>query len=328
MAEETKKTTTKKTNTTAKKKNTNNKKTTTTKKVNNQKNKANNNKNNSNKKQQKPTPKKKAQPKSVVKKEEPKETKVTEAVEKTKKVEKVIEPKEEKVVEKEIEKAVEKETEESVLEKTLIFDGSENKNLAEVVEKLEEDHVILDDKVIKRSKAKKIIVNILIALIFVTIIGTTIYVIYHEKEQERNSQTLNSNIFDKVSNKYGSASDIKTENKNEKDPGTEDFENIETITLGQFEKNILDKKDMTVIVTSTTCYYSMEYEPIVDEVYKDLNQVIYRINVTSLTTEEVKRFRTYYAFEETPTIFQIKNGVVSKELVGKQSKEDLVNWLK
>ena len=64
---------------------------------------------------------------------------------------------------------------------------------------------------------------------------------------------------------------------------------------------------MTVIVTSTTCYYSMEYEPIVDEVYKDLNQVIYRINITSLTTEEVKRFRTYYAFKETPTIFQIKN---------------------
>lgn len=323
MAEEKKKTTTTNANNTAKKKNTNKKKSTTTKKVNNQKKKTTTNKNNTNKKQTNKLPKKKTQTKPAVKNEEIK--KVIEVVEETKKTEKAVAQKPEKVVEKEI---VEKEKEESVLEKTLIFDGRENKNLAEVVEKLEEDHVILDDKVIKRSKAKKIVINILIALIFITIIGTTIYVIHHEKEQERNSQTLNSNIFDKVSNKYGNASEIDTENKNETVLGNEEFKNIETITLGEFEKKILEKKDMTVIVTSTTCYYSMEYEPIVDEVYKDLDKVIYRINITSLTSEEIKRFRTYYAFGETPTIFQIKDGVVTTELVGKQSKEDLVNWLK
>ena len=84
------------------------------------------------------------------------------------------------------------ETEETVLEKTLIFDGRENQNLAEVVKKLEEDNVVLDDKIIKRSKGKKIAVNILTILIFIIIIATIIFVICSEIEKETNSQTLNS----------------------------------------------------------------------------------------------------------------------------------------
>lgn len=226
------------------------------------------------------------------------------------------------------EKIIEIETKEDNLEKTLIFDGRENQNLAEVVKKLEAENVILEDKVIKRSKGKKIAVMILTALIFITIIGTAIYVIHSEIEREINSQTLDSNIFDKVSNQYSSVDEIDTEKKTDSDLDKEDYENIESITLGEFEKKILKKEDMIVIVTSTTCLYSIEYEPIVDEVFKSLDKKIYRINITSLTTEETERFRTYYAFTTTPTIFTIKNGIAKKELVGQMTKEELEDWLK
>ena len=328
------------------------KKTTTTKKVNNKNNnkktnnKGTNSKNKSNKNnkpvQKKQQVKKAAPKKTEVKKEQPKKEQ-PKKVEKTKveKVEpkKVETPKIEKVEEKPIAKEVPEEViqvevevdvknEDTVLEKTLIFDGRENQNLAEVVENLENNNVILEDKIIKRSKGKKIAVTILTILIFVTIIGTIIYVINSEREQENNSQTLNSNIFDKVSNNYSSVDDIDTEKKTENDLGEENFKNIETITLGEFEKKILEKENMYVAITSTTCYYSVEYESVMNEVFQELDKKIYRLNITSLTSAETARLRTYYAFQETPTIFQVKKGIVTKELIGKQGKNTLKNWVK
>ena len=328
------------------------KKTTTTKKVNNKNNnkktnnKGTNSKNKSNKNnkpvQKKQQVKKAAPKKTEVKKEQPKKEQ-PKKVEKTKveKVEpkKVETPKIEKVEEKPIAKEVPEEViqvevevdvknEDTVLEKTLIFDGRENQNLAEVVENLENNNVILEDKIIKRSKGKKIAVTILTILIFVTIIGTIIYVINSEREQENNNQTLNSNIFDKVSNNYSSVDDIDTEKKTENDLGEENFKNIETITLGEFEKKILEKENMYVAITSTTCYYSVEYESVMNEVFQELDKKIYRLNITSLTSAETARLRTYYAFQETPTIFQVKKGIVTKELIGKQGKNTLKNWVK
>ena len=319
MAEENKKKTTTKANSKNTKKTTTNKKTNNQNKKNTTNKKVNNTKKTTPKKQtpKKVTTQKKTEPKEIKKVEKPKK------IEEPKVVEIVEEPKEEVIEEVQVE-----ETEETVLEKTLIFDGRENQNLAEVVKKLEEDNVVLDDKIIKRSKGKKIAVNILTALIFITIIATIIFVICSEIEKETNSQTLNSNIFDKVSHKYNDKSEIDTNSKTELELGKEDYENIETITLGEFEKKVLEKEDMLVIITSTTCYYSIEYEPIVNELFGNLEKTIYRINITSLTEDEINRFRTYYAFTTTPTIFELKDGVVSKELVGQQDKYDLEAWLK
>ncbi len=312
------------------------KKTSTTKKVNNQNNKKKPVNKNTKQQPKKTTKKvatkevetKKVAPKKVVKKEQPKKVEET----KVKKVNlETPEVVEEPVVTEEIHKVIEVETdttdEESFLEKTLIFDGRENKNLAEVVEKLEAENVVLEDKVIKRSKGKRIAVMVLIALIALTIVGTIGYVIYTEIERVNNNQTLNSNIFDKVSNRYDSIDDIDTEKKTDSDLVNENYKNIEDISLGQFEKKILSREDMIVIVTSSTCFYCAEYEPIVDEVFKSLNKTIYRINITALTDEENARFRTYYAYTTAPTIFTIKNGIVRKDLVGKKETEELEKWL-
>lgn len=229
---------------------------------------------------------------------------------------------------KEVVKKVEPKLTEADLEKTLIFDGRQNQNLIEVVEKLEEENVVLEDKIIKRSKTKKVIIIILTIIIALVIAATTWYVIDNEMSKAEFNQTLNSNIYNKVSKNYRTIGDIKESNK-DNESAVEDikYDNIETITLAEFERKILEKEDMTVLVASTTCYHCITFEPTISEVFKEQNKTTYRINITSLTDEEIERFRTYYAFEITPTIFKIENGVAVSELVGVASAEDLTTWI-
>ena len=85
---------------------------------------------------------------------------------------------------------------------------------------------------------------------------------------------------------------------------------------------------MIVLVSKGTCYACLSYEPVVDEVFKDNKKIIYRIDVSSLNDEETERFRSYYAFLGTPSIFRIKDGIVSSEIIKTKSKEDLDEWVK
>lgn len=242
-------------------------------------------------------------PKKVVKKTPPK---------------KITTPKEEKLEEK-------KTTSES-LEKTIIFDGNQSKNILEVVDKLEEENVCLDDKVIKRSKIKKYIIIILTILIFVVIGSTIGYIVNTHIKEKENNQTLNSNIYKKVNANYKTINDIE---ENKGSSLTEDeYENIEDITLAEFEKKNYNKENMTIFVSSTTCYHSITFESVIDKVYGSLDKKIYRINITSLTDEEIERFRTYYAFKVTPTIFTIKDGIVTSEVTGTMTEEELTTWAK
>lgn len=234
------------------------------------------------------------------------------------------------------EKKVTKLTEEQLLEKTLIFDGRQNQNLVEVVEKLEEKNVVLEDKVIKRSNVRKVIIAILTILIFVIIAVTTIYVVKTEADkvtaQADNVPTLNSNIYKKVVDNYETIGSINKNDKDKDDSNSvsiEDiqYDNIETLTLAQFEEKILNKEDMTVLISSTTCAACVTFEPTISEVYKSLDKTIYRINITAMSEEEVNRFRTYYKFTVTPTIFMIKDGYVKAETTGQMFADELTTWV-
>lgn len=223
---------------------------------------------------------------------------------------------------------------EEQLEKTLIFDGRQNQNLVEVVEKLEESNVVLEDKVIKRSKVKKVIIIILTILIFGIIAATTYYTINNETIRRESNQTLNSNIYKKVARNYKTISEINKQEKKDKKNDTAadtieeiDYSNIKTISLTDFERKILEKENMTVLVASSTCYPCLTFEPIINEVYQEKEATIYRINISMLSADEVNRFRTYYAFKVTPTIFSIKDGIATSESTGVLSKEELISWI-
>lgn len=281
--------------------------------------------------------KKKTTTKKVVKKVEEKETKKKTTTPKTtaKKETKVKVVKEEvakKTPTKKVTKKVEKEepkkepTKEELLDRTMIFDGAQKKNLKEVVEKLEKENVVLKDKVIKRSKIKKVLIILLVLAMIGFMIFTGIVLgkeIYKELKQEKQVETLNSNLYEKV-NAYRDEIKDKTVDKKEDDKKDSV---LKEITLTEFEKKVLDKENMTILISSSTCLYCMQFEPTVEEVLKELKKTIYVIEINSMKEDEIKQFREYYPFTITPTIFTIKNGTVTAEQTGITTKEKLTDWV-
>ena len=218
-------------------------------------------------------------------------------------------------------------TKEEKLERTLIFDGTQKKNLKEVVEKLEKENVVLKDKVVKRSKIKKWIVIILGLIIILSMIATSIYLgVSIKKTIDKNKpiDTLNTNIYNKVNEYRGELKD-RTEEEKDKDK-KEEKTILKTISLAQFEKKILAKENINVLVSSSTCYFCLTFEPIIEEKLKDSDKTIYRIDVADLEDKEVETFRKYYAFTITPTLFVVKDGIVTAEKLGTMSEEDLKIW--
>ena len=282
--------------------------------------------------------KKKTTTKKVEKKEEDKkETKKKTTTKKTttKKETKVKVVKEEvakKTPAKKVTKKVEKEepkkepTKEELLDRTMIFDGAQKKNLKEVVENLEKENVVLKDKVIKRSKIKKVLIILLVILIIIMMALAGISLgkeIYKSFEREEKVQTLNSNIYDKVNVYREEIKDKTVEKTDEKD----DKKTLHQITLTEFEKKILDKEDMTILISSSTCLYCMQFEPTVEEVLKEQEKTMYVIEINSLEEDEIKQFRKYYPFSITPTIFTIEKGTVVAEQTGITTKDKLTDWV-
>ncbi len=233
----------------------------------------------------------------------------------------------EKVVEKPVVEVEKEETKEAKLEKTIIFNPKENKNLKEVVEKLDEENVVVEDKVIKRSKVKRVLIVIIAILMVIVFAAATAYVISQKKTDLKNNQTVDSDVYQKVL-----ANNVKEKKDDVEfvEPNDEDYENIVTINLAQFESKVLDQEEMTVLVASSTCYGCISFEPVIDEVFKANDKKIYRLDIQRMSEEEVTRFRTYYAFHVTPTLFVIKNGVVTADTgrTGTMRKADLEQWVK
>ncbi len=218
-----------------------------------------------------------------------------------------------------------KKVEKEELEKTIIFDGRQNKNLKEVVEKLEKDNVVVENKVVKRSKGRAIAIGVIACLMVCVAVAATWYVVHEKTKDNENKQTINSNIYKKVNRNVKDK-----EKKNElttNDVDEKVYDEIENITLKTFEEKALAKEDMLILVASNTCYHCATFEPIVNEVLKEKDKTIYRLDIAKLTNTEVERFRTYYAFTVTPTIFVVKEGVVKAETTGSMSKEDFQKWV-
>lgn len=263
---------------------------------------------------------KKAAPKKV----ETKKVEVKETTPKKEKI-KVVEEKEIKRPKTKVEPKVEKKlTKEEQLERTMIFDGEQKRNLKEVVEKLEKENVVLKDKVVKRSKVNKVIVIILVLLIAAVMATTAIYLGRNIKEKmdaEKTIPTLNTDIYNKVTSYREELNEVEEEKEESAEKTV-----IKEITLKQFENKIIKKENINVLVSSNTCYFCIQFEPIVEETLKDSGKTIYKVDIAKMSEEEVKQFREYYAFTITPTIFTVKDGIVTAEKLGSMDADTLTAW--
>ncbi len=228
---------------------------------------------------------------------------------------KVNKPVEKKVVEP---KKVEKKEEQ--LEKTLIFDGRQNENLEKVVNNLEKDNVVLKDRVVKRNKVNKIVVLILSLAIVAVIIATTWFVVNEIHIRKVNSETVNSNILEKINQRNSETPNNPVEKSS--------YPHIQRLSLKEFEDKVKAKEDMVVLIASESCVTCAAFESdVIEPYFAELDESIYEIDVTQYTSEEIKIFRTYYSFQKTPTLFYLKDGIVLNDVVGYLSKEDLRAWL-
>lgn len=216
----------------------------------------------------------------------------------------------------------------SQLEKTMIFDGTQRKNLEEVVNKLNEDNILLKDKVVKRSPVNRNIIIILIVAITITIISCIIYSVnYTQKaqaEDKNNTTIINTDNYNKIETIDGNNNSASNDSSDDQIQ----YSNIKNITIDDFEVKIAEGENITALISSETCYFCVTFEPIANEVLKAQNQVAYRLDITSMSTEEVNRLRNYFAFTSTPTLLAIKNGAVAQATEGSLSTEEFTEWLK
>ncbi len=257
---------------------------------------------------------KKATTKTAPKKTTTKKTTTTKKV-----APKKIEPKVEEVKKEETKK-------EEALEKTIIFNSKQKRNLKEVVDKLEEETVVVDDKVIKRSVVRKYLI-IIIAVAMVLVAAASIaYVASQQKVERHRNETTGSNIYEKA--KAKKIEPVKEEEEREVET-EEKYEHIITIDLKTFESKAANKDEMIVLVASSSCSSCVQFEPDVEKVFAELDKKIYRVDIKSMNEEEINAFREYYAFTITPTIFVVKDGVVVADTArtGRMKPEDLKEWL-
>ena len=269
--------------------------------------------------------KKTSSKKVVAKKKTTKKTTPKKPTTKTASVKKEAPKKVEKPVEEIKEEKETKETkEELALEKTIIFDSKQKRNLQEVVDRLEEENVVVDDKVIKRSKVRKILI-IIVAIAMVLIFAASIaYVASQLKIEHHKNETTGSNIYEKAK-----AKKVEPSEKIEEKQTEEQYKHIITIDLNQFETKAANKDEMIVLVASSSCSSCIQFEPDVEKVFAELDKDIYRIDIKTMSDEEINDFREYYAFTITPTIFVVKDGVVVADTArtGRMTVEDLKEWL-
>ena len=226
----------------------------------------------------------------------------------------------------------EKEKEEQLkqLEKTMIFDGSQSRNLEEVVNKLEEDNVVLENKVVKRSAFNKNMIILLTCAIVIVIVGVLIYTIdfFGEKSTVQEGSGFNANNYTHVEvDEEGAGSGNVEVNDEPTTMHAIEYNNLETITVDEFEAKLVNGERMLVLISSETCYYCVVSESTLDEVLREKGKMMYRLSITSMTDEETERLRSYYPFTVAPTILAIEDGQVVSEVEGTQSKNDFGTWV-
>lgn len=205
------------------------------------------------------------------------------------------------------------------LERTIIIDGDQARNLKEVVQNLEERTIYKENRPIQRNPLKKYLILFLSISIAILVIATTIYVVKNLEDKE---EKTNDNIYEIVKKETKDKNlslSVKMEDTS--------YEHIKEINLSSLEQYVLERKNFNLVVFSSTCFACAKYEPVLEQVLENREEVIYRIDVTKLEKEEIVQLRKYYAYETTPTILKINNGQIISELVGRKDEEELTKWL-
>ena len=221
-------------------------------------------------------------------------------------------------------------TKEEKLERTMIFDGTQKKNLEEVVNKIGEDKVVLKDKVIKRRPINRYIIYVLSVLILVTLVGSIIAI---NKESKKNNKNTEPDSFERLNAadyQRNDGSEIRnTARDTIKDEDVDiKYSNLKTITIDEFSVKVAEGEKMLVMISSETCSFSILAENDYNRVLSEEKRLMYRLDITAMTDEENARLRNYYPYTATPTVIAVKDGEIVSEVEGTQTEAEFRNWVR
>ena len=106
---------------------------------------------------------------------------------------------------------------------------------------------------------------------------------------------------------------------------------IKDINLNEFKEMVANKKTFVIYVGNDNCSHCVSYMPVLEDVLKKYNIVIYHMDNSKLSEKKYGEFKTYVNVSGTPTIAFIKNGEEESTLnriVGETSKEDTIERFK
>lgn len=229
-------------------------------------------------------------------------------------------------IKEDLKKEIKKISKEENLEKTYIFNKSEQEDLSEVVEAMKSTKAPSYENIGKLDKDnRKIILTLTIAIVLV-VIGCLVYIVVNINRDESLSENnyIDDNTYKNIEYNY----DDEEESSSSKSFKDLDYSNIINTNIDDFEVKVAEGKNMLVIISSDTCYYCVTFEPILNEVLVGEKAKAIRLNITNMTNAETKRLRNYYAFKAAPTLLYIKNGEVVADFEGFMDKDTLTNWYK
>lgn len=230
-------------------------------------------------------------------------------------------------INEDLKKEIKEISKEASLEKTYIFNKSEQEDLSEVVEAMKSTKAPSYENIGKLDKDnRKIILTLTIAIVLV-VIGCLVYIVVNINRDESLSENnyIDDNTYKNIEYNYDDEEEESSSSKSFKDL---DYSNIINTNIDDFEVKVAEGKNMLVIISSDTCYYCVTFEPILNEVLVGEKAKAIRLNITNMTNAETKRLRNYYAFKAAPTLLYIKNGEVVADFEGFMDKDTLTNWYK
>jgi predicted bacteriocin transport accessory protein len=111
----------------------------------------------------------------------------------------------------------------------------------------------------------------------------------------------------------------------------EDTKYIIALDYNTLIEKINNKESFPIVVTKDGCTYCEAFLPKVKEVAKTNKIIIYNINTSLYSAEEIENLNKYFYVASTPTTLFIINGeevTVTNRIVGDTNKEELINKLK
>lgn len=186
------------------------------------------------------------------------------------------------------------------------------------------------------EKNQKPLIFIAIILVIFAVIGSTFF--FMQTESNENLENYNQN-----ENKEPSSQ--KEENKDQEqqeEPATEtpevptveepeitdEYSNVEQLTLSSFNEMVKKKRSFVVVISQTYCSHCIVYKPIYNEVLKENNSKGYELDIFELSQTERTDFIKEYGINGTPTTLIFIDGVLQKEKIeGVAEKQYLVDFL-